>query len=609
MVHGSDAFATAWGDSRMSFYDVGGYPTVWSDGWNEMVGSYGSVDANYTQLNNRVDECLERPTDVSLDMQGEALTGSQYQISAEVAVDAGGEGKTIRIQLIQCYNQTSWPEPGEAQFNTVRQAANSFDVTLAAGESHAWTHTFTLSGESLANLDEVTYICIAQTPSSSGPAQVHNSDLHEHEVVPTGGCCVVADCSVTTEANCDDAGGTWLGGGTDCDGEPCGTGEPLGACCIDYTCSITIELQCSGTWLGEDTTCDDDPCAPVGACCVGDVCSITKLDDCGGTWYGAETSCDPNPCIDPDPSGACCHGSDCSLTTEAGCSGEWQGEGTDCTVNPCEDYLLVPGDFPTIQAAIASASDGDVILVSPGTYTATDLELDSEVINTSGLGIEIRSSEGPESTIIDGQKLRPVVVCTQNETAETIINGFTITGGDSSWGGGIFCRMSSPTFTNCIITDNVSAERGGGVYLHRADPTFNGCTWTENKSDTGGGLYSSISNPVLTDCSFDDNFTFITGGAIHAAGDGEPVISDSVFCHNLPNHISGEWTDGDGNSMLDECEGCSGDIGTPDDVVDQYDLQTLLGLWGADDTAGDIDGDGTVGISDLLAMLVNWGPC
>ncbi|MDP6480069.1 MAG: GC-type dockerin domain-anchored protein, partial [Phycisphaerales bacterium] len=60
---------------------------------------------------------------------------------------------------------------------------------------------------------------------------------------------------------------------------------------------------------------------------------------------------------------------------------------------------------------------------------------------------------------------------------------------------------------------------------------------------------------------------------------------------------------------LDECEGCSGDIGTPDDVVDQYDLQTLLGLWGADDTAGDIDGDGTVGISDLLAMLVNWGPC
>ncbi|MBP27147.1 MAG: hypothetical protein CMJ63_02860 [Planctomycetaceae bacterium] len=610
MVHGGDAYTTAWGDSRLSFYGVGGYPTVWSDGWNEMAGSYGSVEVNYEQLDSRVDECLARPTDVSLNMQGEALTESQYQISGEVAVDADGEGKTIRIQLIQCYDQTGWPEPSEAQFNTVRQAANSFDVTLAAGESHAWTHTFTLSGESLANLDEVTYICIAQTPNSSGPAQVHNSALHEHEIVPTGGCCVVADCSVTSEANCDQAGGTWLGGGTDCEGEPCGTGEPLGACCIDYTCSITIELQCSGTWLGEDTTCDDDPCAPVGACCVGDVCSITKLDDCGGTWQGAETNCDQNPCIDPDPSGACCHGSDCSLTTEAGCSGDWQGEGTDCTVNPCEAYLLVPDEFPTIQDAIASASDGDVILVSPGTYTATDLDFDLEVINTSGLSIELRSSEGPESTIIDGQKLRPVIVCTQNETAETIINGFTITGGASpGWGGGIFCRSSSPTFTNCIITDNTSAERGGGVYLHRADPTFNECTWTENESDTGGGLYSSISSPVLTDCFFGDNFAFITGGAIHAAGNAEPVISDSVFCHNLPDHISGEWTDEGGNSMLDECEGCSGDIGILDDVVDLYDLQALLGLWGTDDTAGDIDGDGTVGISDLLAMLVNWGPC
>ncbi len=426
---------------------------------------------------------------------------------------------------------------------------------------------------------------------------------------PTGGCCAVADCSVSTEDNCRDANGTWLGDGTNCDGEPCGTSEPFGACCIDFTCSITVELQCSGAWLGKDTTCDDDPCAPVGACCVGDVCSITKLDDCGGTWQGAETNCDQNPCIDADPSGACCYGSDCSLTTELGCSGDWQGEGTDCTVNLCEDYLLVPDEFPTIQEAIASASDGDVILVSPGTYTATDLDLDSEVIDTSGLSIEIRSTEGPESTIIDGQNLRPVVVCTQSETADTIINGFTITGGASSWGGGIFCRSSSPTFTNCIITYNMAAERGGGVYLYRADPTFNECTWTANESDTGGGLYSSISNPVLNDCLFEDNVALITGGAIHAAGDGEPVISESIFCHNLPNDISGDWTDAVGNSMLDECEGCSGDIGTLDDVVDQYDLQTLLELWGTDGMAGDIDGDGTVGVSDLLIMLVNWGQC
>ena len=187
MVHGGDAYTTSWGDSRLSFYSVGGYPTVISDGWDEMAGSYGSVSANYSQLNSRVNSCLARSTDVSLEMQGEELSGSQYQLSIEAAIDAGGTGKTIRVQLIQCYNQTNWPESNELQFHTVRQHASSFDVTLNPGQSHAWTHTFTLSGESLANPGEVTYICIAQTPSSSGPgshSQVHNSALHEHGELP-----------------------------------------------------------------------------------------------------------------------------------------------------------------------------------------------------------------------------------------------------------------------------------------------------------------------------------------------------------------------------------------------------------------------------------------
>ena len=54
MVHGGDAYTTSWGNSRMVFYGVPGYPTVWLDGWNSMVGSYGSVSANYTQLNNKL---------------------------------------------------------------------------------------------------------------------------------------------------------------------------------------------------------------------------------------------------------------------------------------------------------------------------------------------------------------------------------------------------------------------------------------------------------------------------------------------------------------------------------------------------------------------------
>lgn len=184
MIHGGDSYTTSWGDSRMSFYSVGGYPTVYLDGWVSMPGSYGSVSANYSQLESRLNTCLAQSTDVTIELMGEEVSGSQYKISGELGIEAGGAGKTIRVQLLQCFNKTDWPESGEVQFNTLRQSAANFDVTLSAGQTHTWEHTFTLSGESLSTPTEVNYICIAQAPNSSGPANVFNSSVHGHGQLP-----------------------------------------------------------------------------------------------------------------------------------------------------------------------------------------------------------------------------------------------------------------------------------------------------------------------------------------------------------------------------------------------------------------------------------------
>jgi thiol-disulfide isomerase/thioredoxin len=184
MIHCGDSYTTSWGNSRESFYSIGGYPTVYLDGWSGMEGSYGSVSANYSQLESRLNSCLARSTDVTIDLLGEEVSGSQYKISGELAIEAGGVGKTIRVQLLQCFNQTNWPESNEEQFNTLRQSAASFDVTLAAGQTHTWEHTFTLSGESLSAPSEVNYICIAQTPNGSGPANIFNSSVHGHGQLP-----------------------------------------------------------------------------------------------------------------------------------------------------------------------------------------------------------------------------------------------------------------------------------------------------------------------------------------------------------------------------------------------------------------------------------------
>ena len=54
-------------------------------------------------------------------------------------------------------------------------------------------------------------------------------------------------------------------------------------------------------------------------------------------------------------------------------------------------------DFDNIQAAIDAASDGDEIIVMPGTYTNISFY-------GQGGGITVRSKAGPSMTIIDASE-------------------------------------------------------------------------------------------------------------------------------------------------------------------------------------------------------------
>ena len=63
-------------------------------------------------------------------------------------------------------------------------------------------------------------------------------------------------------------------------------------------------------------------------------------------------------------------------------------------------------DFDNIQSAVDASSDGDEIIVMPGTYTGSG----EYVISMNGKAVLLRSEEGSEFTIISWENQR--TVCT-----------------------------------------------------------------------------------------------------------------------------------------------------------------------------------------------------
>lgn len=117
--------------------------------------------------------------------------------------------------------------------------------------------------------------------------------------------------------------------------------------------------------------------------------------------------------------------------------------------------VTVPDDFPTIQKAINAAQDYWTIRVAPGTYY--------ENLNYLGKIITIRSIAGPHQTVIDGRQQNSVVLIKDCQSRATILDGFTITNGKKSRGGGVLCLSSSAIIRNNIITKNNGMFSGGGV--------------------------------------------------------------------------------------------------------------------------------------------------
>ncbi|UCF42951.1 MAG: hypothetical protein JSV99_10255, partial [Planctomycetota bacterium] len=203
--------------------------------------------------------------------------------------------------------------------------------------------------------------------------------------------------------------------------------------------------------------------------------------------------------------------------------------------------LHVPDDYNTIQAAIDAAYDGDTVIVADGTYTGEG----NRDIDFLGKAITVKSESGPVNCIIDCNGDGRGFYFYSGEDQNSVLDGFTITKGRTSVGGGIRCRFSSPVISNCIITGNNAirgfTSEGGGIDCVRSSAIITDCIIEGNSAfSKGGGIYCYKSNLVINNSTISENSAGSRGGIL-CEEDCNLTISN---CTITRNEGAGVWCDG-----------------------------------------------------------------
>jgi predicted outer membrane repeat protein len=239
---------------------------------------------------------------------------------------------------------------------------------------------------------------------------------------------------------------------------------------------------------------------------------------------------------------------------------------------PAATVYNVPLDFPTIQAALDAAVDGDEVTVDDGTYIGTgntNLVLRSAVYvhSTSGVATNCIIDGGHTARAFKfytGQATKMDPNSATDATRNFVVDGFTIQNcrapdtdpnistGEQGYGGGIIIDAGYPVIQNCIFIRNTAAGgNGGGIYVRSSASSANtrpriiSCVFGQNGADYGGGIASYAPSDIINclivgnSASSDGTGMYMESGASNVAlctlayngGNGLATASSQTFAN------------------------------------------------------------------------------
>jgi hypothetical protein len=352
-----------------------------------------------------------------------------------------------------------------------------------------------------------------------------------------------------------------------------GPGEPVDDDC-DGTTDGAFDLPGCTLWYadgdGDGYGRDDSAVCACAATAGHPVAAGGDCDDADGTIHpGAADICDG---VDQN----------CDGETDEG-AGDLDGDGVADCIDPCPILVdaaaaaggdgSVAAPFRTVQEGIDAADEVCAeVWVRPGAY--------EERIVFGGRDAMVRSTDGPEVTILDGGEGGSVVTFVDGETAAAGLDGFTVTGGSGTsgaafdggdpgrtYGGGVFVSGAAPTITDCVIEGNSVTGMGGGVFFHASAGRLLGGAVRDNfatgsgeggagvalfestaavhevvirgntASGAGGGLLLRRSGGSIRYNFIVDNAA-AEGAGLRQSGYGAAIVDGNVIADNLGEGVS-----------------------------------------------------------------------
>jgi hypothetical protein len=200
---------------------------------------------------------------------------------------------------------------------------------------------------------------------------------------------------------------------------------------------------------------------------------------------------------------------------------------------PCDMNISDPHEngtsdhpFDSVQEAIDVAKEGAKIVIRPGTYW--------ETIDLLGKGITLDGllgcgDAGPASLpVIDGEGKGAVVTCNEDACSDVknphvFFRGLVITGGHGRAAGGIVGMNSSPSFENCLIVGNRTADPNDSGYIGSGSQD---CV-------NGGACFFQDCNVVFANCTISGNYG-VSGGPVMGFKNTPVVMVDGIVWDNGP---------------------------------------------------------------------------